>query len=91
MPSAWKIRDKSSGGSGPTWDAMSTDDTDDYDALTTHKWDWASDWTIFNKSTSDTGIVWSAVPYTWQNDPTTYKGNPWTIISVTKIQVATET
>jgi hypothetical protein len=49
MPTAWKIRDKTIGGGGPTWDAMSTDDTDDYDALDTHKWDWASDWTIFAK------------------------------------------
>ena len=29
MPSAWKIRDKTIGGSGPVWDDMSTDDTDD--------------------------------------------------------------
>ena len=91
MPTAWKIRDKTTGGSGPTWDAMSTDDTDDYDALTTHKWDWAGDWTIFAKSTSDIGIVWSAVAYTWQNDPTVYKENPWTIMNITKIQAATET
>jgi hypothetical protein len=85
MPTAWKIRDKT-GGSGPTWDAMSTDDTDDYDALTGHNWDWASDWTIFDKSTSDTGIVWSAMAYVWQDDPTAYKENPWTIINITKIQ-----
>ena len=29
MPTAWKVRDKSLGGSGPTWDAMATDDADD--------------------------------------------------------------
>ena len=91
MPTAWKIRDKTIGGSGPTWDAMSTDDTDDYDALTTHKWDWASDWTIFAKSTSDIGIVWSGMSYTWVTDPTVYAGSPWTIMNLTKIQAATET
>ena len=90
MPTAWKIRDKMFS-SGPTWDAMSTDDTDDYDSLTGHRWEWTSDWTIFDKSTSDTGIVWSAMPYVWQDDPTTYKENPWTIINITKIQEATET
>ena len=90
MATAWKIRDKTVGGSGPTWDAMATDDTDDYDALTTHKWDWAGDWEIFAKSTSDTGIVWSAVPYLWADDPTVYKENPWTIMNITKLQEATE-
>ena len=69
---------------------MSTDDTDDYDALTGHKWDWAGDWTIFDKSTSDIGIVWSAVAYTWQLDPTVFRENPWTIMNITKIQEATE-
>ena len=55
MPSAWKIRGKT-GGSGPVWDAMSTDDTDDYDALTTHTWDWSgsSGWTI---TTNTKGII----------------------------------
>ena len=56
MPTAWKIRDKTIGGGGPTWDAMSTDDTDDYDALDTHKWDWASDWTIFAKIQAATEV-----------------------------------
>jgi hypothetical protein len=86
MPTAWKIRDKTIGGSGPTWDAMSTDDTDDYDALTTHKWEWTSTWTIFAKSTDDTGIIWSSMPYTWENDPTVLNLNPWTVITNTRIQ-----
>ena len=90
MPTAWKIRDKSNR-SGPTWDAMSTDDTDDYDALTEHTWDWSADWTIFAKSITDTGIIWSSVSYTWQTDPTIYKESPWTIMSSSKAQVATET
>ena len=90
MPTSWKIRDKSTGGSGPTWDAMSTDDTDDYDALTAHKWDWASDWAIFGK-TIVVGEYWSEISYLWADDPTTYKADPWTIIGITKIQESTET
>ena len=89
MPSAWKIRGKT-GGSGPTWDAMSTDDTDDYDALTGHNWDWASDWTIFAQKIA-VGEYWSSVSYLCADDPTTYKPNPWTITSGTKAQEATET
>ena len=89
MPSAWKIRGKT-GGSGPTWDAMSTDDTDDYDALTAHKWDWASDWTIFEQNVG-IGEYWSEVSYLWAANPTTYQRDPWTIIGITKIQESTET
>ena len=90
MPSAWKVRGKSLGGSGPTWDAMSTDDTDDYDALTTHKWEWTSDWTLFGQRVV-VGEYWSEVSYLWADDPTTYKSDPWTMISGTKIQESTET
>ena len=90
MPSAWKIRGKT-GGSGPIWDAMSTDDTDDYDALTGHKWDWASNWTISAETSSDTGIIWSEMSYPWEDDPTILRLNPWTITSPTKVQEATET
>ena len=86
MPTAWKIRDITIGGSGPTWDAMSTDDTDDYDALTGHKWEWTSTWTIFAKSTDDTGKTWGAVSYTWGSDPTILDSNPWTIFTNTRIQ-----
>ena len=89
MATAWKIRDKMFS-SGPVWDSMSTDDTDDYDALTSHRWEWTSTWTIFAKSTSDTGVIWSAMPYLWADDPTTFKDNPWTIVTNTKIQTATE-
>ena len=89
MPSAWKIRGKT-GGSGPIWDAMSTDDTDDYDALTGHTWDWTSDWTISGK-TIVFGEYWSEVMHLWADDPTTFDPNPWTITSPTKIQEATET
>ena len=89
MPTAWKIRDKGVGsGSGPTWGAMSSTD---YEDLIDHKWDWASDWTIFAKSTSDIGIVWSGVSYTWAADPTLYASSPWTIMNKTKIQASTET
>ena len=89
MPTAWKIRDKGVGsGSGPTWGAMSSTD---YEDLIDHKWDWASDLEIFAKSTSDTGIILSAVSYLWADDPTTYRKNPWTIMNITKIQEATET
>jgi len=85
MPTAWKIRDKTVY-SGPTWDAMSTDDTDDYDALTGHIWEWTAEWEIFAKSTSDIGIIWSAVSYEWEDDPTVLRLNPWTIFTNTKIQ-----
>ena len=85
MPTAWKIREKMFS-SGPTWDAMSTDGTDDYDALTGHIWEWTSTWEIFAKSTDDTGIIWSSVAYTWEDDPTTLSLNPWTITTNTKIQ-----
>ena len=54
MPTAWKIRDKTVY-SGPTWDAMATDDTDDYDALTEHKWEWTSTWTIVTNTKTITG------------------------------------
>ena len=86
MPTAWKIRDKAIGGSGPTWDAMSTDDTDDYDALTTHKWEWTATWEIFAKSSSDTGVLWGAVPNTWQTYSFVLTESPWSIFSNTKIQ-----
>ena len=47
MATSWKIQNKF-GDSGPDWDAMSTDDTDDYDSLTGHTWNWSgsSGWTI---------------------------------------------
>ena len=86
MPSAWKIRDKTIGGSGPTWDAMSTDDTDDYDALTGHKWEWTSTWEIFAKSTSDTGLLWGAVPNTWATYSFVLNESPWSILEQSKIQ-----
>ena len=89
MATAWKIRGKK-GSSGPTWDAMSTDDKDDYDALTGHTWDWASDWTIFGKEIIF-GEYWSEIPYLWADDPTILKSDPWTITSGTKIQESTET
>ena len=55
MATSWKIQNKLND-SGPDWDAMSTDDTDDYDALTDHRWDWAgsSGWTII---TATKGII----------------------------------
>ena len=94
MATAWTIRIKTFASEDigdPIWDSLSTDDTHDYDALTEHKWNWASDWSIFAKSTSDIGIVWAEVAYAWQADPTIYKENPWTIMNITKIQEATET
>ena len=90
MPTAWKVRGKSIGGSGPTWDAMATDDTDDYDALTAHKWEWTADWTLFGQNVS-TGEYWSEVLYLWADDPTSYKSDPWTMINATKNQESTET
>ena len=86
MPPAWKIRDKTIGGSGPTWDAMSTDDTDDYDALTTHKWEWTRTWEIFAKSTSQTGVLWGAVPNTWATYSFTLSESLWSITEQSKIQ-----
>ena len=89
MATAWKIRGKK-GSSGPTWDAMSTDNTDDYDALTGHTWDWASDWTIFGKK-AIVGEYWGQIAYAWKDDPTVYKADPWAIISATQVQESTET
>ena len=83
MPTAWLIRDKLSGGGGPTWDAS---DSTDYEDRIDHKWDWTSEWEIFAKSTDDIGIIWSAMAYTWENDPTTLTLNPWTITTNTRIQ-----
>ena len=90
MPSAWKVRGKALSGSGPTWDAMSTDDTDDYDALTGHKWEWTSTWTIFAKSTSDTGVLWGAVPNTWATYSFVLNTSPWSVFTNTRIQSDTE-
>ena len=91
MSTSWKIRDKSTGGSGPTWDAMDTSSTDDYDQLSTHKWDWASSWGVFASASEVAGgNRWSAVSYTWGTDPTTYQYDQWTITTNTKIQQATE-
>ena len=88
MPTtAWKVRGKSLGGSGPTWDAMSSTD---YEDLIDHKWEWTSEWEVFAKSTSDIGVVWSGVAYTWSADPTILASSPWTIMNVTKIQQSTE-
>ena len=91
MPTAWLIRDKLAGGSGPTWDAMLTDDTDDYDSLIDHKWEWTSTWEIFAKSTSDTGVLWGAVSQYWPDYTFTLAESPWSIIGQSKIQAATET
>ena len=57
MPTSWKISDKTVY-SGPTWDAMSTDVTDDYDELTGHKWEWTSDW-IFGEKIGASSPTWT--------------------------------
>ena len=86
MPTAWLVRDKTVGGSGPTWDAMSTDDTDDYDALTGHKWEWTSELEIFAKSTDETGVLWGAVPNTWATYSFVLNTSAWSMFTNTKIQ-----
>ena len=91
MATSWRIGEQIIVGVGPIWDLMSTDVTHDYDELTSHYWDWSRDWTISAKISSDTGIVWSAVSHRWQDDPTIYKKNPWTVMNITKFQEATET
>ena len=90
MSTSWKIRDKSIGG-GATWDAMDTSGTDDYDALTSHTWNWGNDWTILGSASEIAGgDRWSAVSYSQGADPTIYQYDQWTITTNTKIQQATE-
>ena len=83
MPTAWLVRDKTVGGSAPRWEDLGSTD---YEDQIDHVWDWTASWEIFAKSTNDTGIIWSAVPYTWEDDPTVLNLNPWTITTNTRIQ-----
>ena len=89
MPTAWKVSDKSVGG-GPTWDSMATDDTDDYDALTEHKWEWTSEWDIFAKISDNSAIegdlLWGAVTQYWPDYTFVLDTSTWSIFENTKIQ-----
>jgi len=82
-PTAWLVRDKTIGGSAPRWEDA---DSTYYENHIDHIWEWTSSWEIFAKSTSDTGVIWSAVSYTWEDDPTTLTLNPWTVFTNTRIQ-----
>ena len=102
MPTSWKIQEKDIA-SGPDWDAMDTDDTDDYDALTAHYWDWSSDWTFGEKigASSPTwtvlstqgyiGSPWANVDSTWADHDDSWLLISWTITTNTKTITGTET
>ena len=72
---------------GETW---TNDDTHEYDALTSHYWDWSSDWTISAKFSSSNSLIWAAASNRWQDDSMIYK-KLWTVMNITKFQEATET
>ena len=84
MPAtAWKVRDKVAGGSGPAWE---NSDTANYENLIDQVWEWTATWEVFAKSTSDTGVLWGAVPNTWATYSFVLKESAWSMFTNTKIQ-----
>ena len=83
MATAWLVRDKVAGGSGPAWE---NSDTANYENLIDQVWEWTVTWEVFAKSTSDTGVLWGAVPNTWATYSFVLNASPWSVFSNTRIQ-----
>ena len=83
MATAWLVRDKTLGGSAPRWEDL---DSINYEDQINHIWEWTVTWEVFAKSTSDTGVLWGAVPNTWATYSFVLTASPWSIFSNTRIQ-----
>ncbi len=89
MATNWEIVKGGQGGSGPTWDSMSTSSTDEYEDLTEHYWEWTRDWELVGQF-GYVGGRWLTKELTWGNTDDKWRLLNWEIITNTKKITGTE-